>query len=155
MMLKPTKVITYLILTAFLVTGLGSLLGCILCDSGCLSDTHIASHVDDHTDNHIDVHTESYIDVHTVVYIDNNTVSLDQHFRDIGDSCFDSPIQLSKGILEQIESVETHANVAIISNRDRLTEVIDISLFVSNLTLKSPPRISQTILTHRTVVLLS
>jgi len=139
MKFKPTKIVTLLLLTAFLTTCLGSMLGCISCDSGCLSDIHIGNH----TDNHI------------VAHIDNYTEPLDQHISDRDDSCIDSPIQLSKGIFKEIKSIEWHSNLATISTNERLTTLKNIRFVASNLPQKFPPTISQTILTHRTIVILT
>ncbi len=128
-----------MLLTAFLVTSLGSMFGCISCDNGCLSDIHISNH----TDNKI------------VAHIDNYTEPLNQHISDREDSCLDSPIQLAKGIFKEIESIKWHSNLAAISTNDRLTTLKNIRAVASNSPLRSPPRISQTILTHRTIVILT
>ena len=155
MRLKPTKIVTILLLTAFLVTSLGSIFGCISCDSGCLSDIHIGNHTDNHTDNHVDVHTDYHFDVHVDVHVDNHIVTLDQHLSGSDDSCIDSPLQLSNGIVEENESINWHSSLVISSTNDRLTDIKIITFVVSNSPLKFPPRISQTILAHRTVVILT
>ena len=152
---KPTKFAIFLLLTAFLVTNLGSILGCVCCDSGSLSDIHIGNHIDDHSDAHKDKDTADHTDIHTDVYVDNQTVTLDQHISGGEDSCIDSPIQSSKGLVEEIESVKCNPSIAIALTNDNLTIANNISFVVSNSIQESPPRISQTLLTQRTVVLLN
>lgn len=154
MKLFLTKTATVLLLTAFLATGLGNMFGCVWCDSGCLSSTHINSHLDDHRDRHVDVHTTYLADIHVDVSVKGHTLSLDQHVSDKSDSCLDSSIQLDDGarkdnvlIKGQPASVAIPAGIArIVINKD--------SLLVSKV-ISGPPRTSQSILTHRTIVLLS
>ncbi len=155
MKLKPTKIVTFLLLTAFLVTSLGSVFGCISCDRGCLSDIHLNNHIDDHSDNHIDDYTDGHVDVHVYVHVGSQTVSLDQHINNKDDSCLDSPIQLGQGVVDKIEIIKWHSNLATISTNERLTTLKNIRFVASNLPQKFPPIISQTILTHRTIVILT
>jgi len=155
MKFKQTKIVTLLLLTAFLVTSLGSMFGCIFCDSGSLSDIHLGNHIDDHSDGHTDKNTAGHTDIHTDVYVGNHTVTLDQHINGGEDSCIDSPIQLSKGLVEENESVKCNSNAAMTLTNDSLTIANNIRFVVSNSIQEYPPRISQTLLTHRTVVLLN
>ena len=151
MRLKPTKIVTFLLLTAFLVTSLGSMFGYVCCDHGCLSDIHIGNHVDDHTASHVDVHIGNHCDVH----VDDYIVSLDQHIGDSDDPCLDSPITLGEGIVKKSEIIKWQSNLATIPANESQATTKNTGLVVRNSPLKFPPRISQTILTHRTVVILT
>ena len=154
-MFKLKRIVTFVLLAAFLATSLGSMLGFVCCDSGSLSETHIANHIDYHNDKATDGHVEGLVDFHAVIYIDGRAVSIDQHYRKTGDLCVDSSIEISSGIVDEIESVKILTDVDICSIPDELFNVKLVGLFVNNLTPKPLPRISQTILSHRTVVLLS
>ncbi len=155
MLSKPNKFLIVLLLAAFLLTSLGSMFGCVICDSGSLSDIHIASHIDDHTDEFTGVHAENVLDVHAVVSFHNQDISLDQHYRESGDACVDSPLEFSDGILEDTESLKSLADLEVSPGCYELKAIELTSLFVNNLFPNPIPRISQTILAHRTVVLLS
>lgn len=161
MLLKPNKLLIVLLLTAFLVTSLGSMFGCVICDSGSLSDIHVASHLDDHSDKHTGVHAESAIDIHAMVSVHNQEISLDQHYRGSGDACVDSPLEFSDGILEgtadlkSLPGLKSFPDLKISPTCYELQAVEVSSLFVKNSFPNQTPRISQTILAHRTVVLLS
>lgn len=129
--------------------------GCVICDRGSLSDIHVASHRDDHTDKRTGVHTESSIDIHAVVSFHNQEVSLDQHYRQSGDACVDSPLQFSDGIVEETETLKNLPDLEISPTCYALHNIEPATLFTDNLFLNPIPRISQTILAHRTVVLLT
>ena len=152
MRFKAINFFTFLLLAAFLVTSQGSLIGSVWCDSGCLSDIHLDSHTDSYTDNH---NTDNHIDLHVVVRVDNHDVNLDQHISGKDDSCLDSPIQLSNGVVKKAEKIKWRSTLDISSTNDKLVAINNIKLVASTPPLKLPPRISQTILAHRTVVLLS
>lgn len=154
-MFKLKEIVTFILLTAFLVTSLGSMLGCVCCDCGSLSDTHIANHVDDHADKKTDGHIEDTFDIHAVVYIDGGPVTLDQHYRDTGDLCVDSPIEFSSGIVEKIEGIKSFTDIDLFSSHAERVSVEPSSCYVNKCTSEPRPRISQTILSQRTVVLLS
>lgn len=155
MMSIPKKFLIVLLIAAFLLTCLGSMFGCVICDSGSLSDIHVASHIDDHSDKRTATHTESALDVHAVVSFHNQDISLDQHYRESGDACVDSPLEFSDGILEDTESLKHLADLKTPAGCFELKVIELTCLFVNNLFPNPIPRVSQTILAHRTVVLLS
>lgn len=137
------------------MTNLGSMLGCVCCDSGSLSDIHIGNHIVNHSDSHQDKDTADHTDIHTEVYVDNHIVTLDQHISGGEDSCIDSPIQSSKGLVKEIERIKCNPNTAIALTNGNLTIANNIRFVVSSSIQEYPPRISQALLTHRTVVLLN
>jgi hypothetical protein len=147
--------LTYLLLAAFLVTNLGSLMGCVWCDNGCLSSTHLSSHTDDHSDGHLDFHTEGQLDIHVIVTVADHDVSLDQHMRVEKDACIDSYIELGYGVVEDIDSIDHPTPSMLFTSCDTLDIVNNVSVFVNPLHLTTSQRISPSILAHRTIVLLS
>jgi len=155
MKLRSPKILTFLLLITLMTTSMGSALGYVWCDSGCLSDTHIANHIDDHTDGHTDKNIDQHTDVHTVVCIGNQTVTLDQHMGGEDDTCTDSSIKSSDGVVEEIEAINCTPNVEMTSTYDRLNNVKIIRYAFNNSIQESPPRVTQALLTHRTVVLLN
>ena len=141
-----TKIISLLFIVAFLATNTGSLYGCISCDSGSLSETHIKSHLDDHSDHHVDLHVN--------LTIGNQTVSLDPHPCGKKDSCVDSQIQTGNGLLEDAEDCKAPAMHAILLSHWDVKNALS-SIPTNNPSQLSSFRVPQTILFHRTIVLLS
>jgi len=128
MRLKTTKLLTFLLLAAFLVTSQGSLFGCVWCDNGCLSDIHLDSHTDSYTDNH---NTDNHVDLHVVVRVDNHDVTLDQHITGKDDSCLDSSMQLSNCVVEKAEKIKWRSTLDISSTNDKLIAINIIKLVAS------------------------
>ena len=149
-----TKILSLLFIVAFLATNTGSLYGCISCDSGSLSEAHIKSHLDDHSDHHVDIHDGKQPDVHINVTIGNQLVSLDQHPDHQNDRCVDSRIQPENGILENSEDFKASVMLAVLQSQCDFTNVPSNNTANKPIQLSSL-RIPQTILFHRTIVLLS
>jgi hypothetical protein len=137
-MIKPTKITTFLILTLLLLTSVGSAFGVVYCEIGCLSEIHHNNH---HTDESHAAFGEDY------------AVSFDYLLKESDDSCFDYPLELDNGVIKK-EIVKCPANIALYLPSERLTNPVSVLLNVYNPYQKPPPEISQTILAHRTVVLL-
>lgn len=149
------KILSFVLLATFLTTSLGGLLGCVWCEKGSLSETHRSNHLDNHSDNHVDKHPENSPDVHAVVNINGEAITLDQHYHESGDSCVDNPIQLSYGIICDVEQIK-HPEITAILSIDDLLAVSEPAISLARHSyLKPPQKISQTILFHRTIVLLS
>lgn len=154
-MLKSKKILTMLLLAAFLVTSFGSVFGCIACDCGTLSSTHLTSHLDDHSDHDVDEHRDDQIDVHVCVTLGDQFYLLDQHFHGCGDSCFDAPIQIGSGLIEDSPNLQDLERDALFVNLFWSEPIIHTQTLLPSSHLKPEPRISLSILSHRTVVLLS
>ena len=137
-MLTPIKITTYLILTVLLMTIVGSAFGAVYCDKGCLSEIHHKNH---HTDESHETFGEDY------------AVSFNHQLKVSADSCLDVPLEFGNGIIEK-ESVKCPSNADLYIPSERLSTPVNICLSVYNPYPKSPPEISQTILAHRTVLLL-
>lgn len=151
MKLELRKIVTFLLLTAFLVVNLGSLFGCFYCDSGYLSDVHVSSHAD----KNVTGNTAFPVAPHNVVCDVSRTITVGQSFRQAGDLCFDSPFRLAYGLAEKIKTVKSPPAASIHPPRHGSTDITAAGLLLGHVFRKPLPRISQAILVHRTVVLLS
>ena len=155
MLFKPTKVITIFLLAAFLVSSFGSIFGCISCDHGSLSSTHLASHLDDHSENRGGVHSQESLDIHTTITLNEQICLLDQHFRGDSDSCVDSQIKLGFGLIEDSPNLESPDQNFKTDDLVWAVVTSQNETFLQSSYLKPKPRISLAILSQRTVVLLS
>jgi len=134
MKLLAKKIAVFLLLVVFLAVSLGNAFGFVACETGCLSDIHCNNHTPDH-------HHE-------------NEVSLSQYANGGADTCLDYLIPLTNGIKEEsVRQKGTEPAVLLFSTR--------IPSYLANTRLSFAPlypevtlRISQSILSHRTVVLL-
>ena len=139
MILKPTKITIFLLVTVLLTTSLGSAFGFVACEYGHQSKIHY--------DNHPAVQ-------HNDDFSEGSAISDCRLVSDSDDSCRDYFVQLSDRFFEKTESVKCPINDTIGSTFDTLPNPAHCSLSVRNPYLKSLPIISQTILAHRTVVIL-
>lgn len=152
-MLKPNKIIICVLLIALLGSSFGSAFGCVYCDKGSQSDIHIKNHIDDHSDGHTDIHPEDLVDIHSSIKINGQEVSLDQHFRETGDGCFDLPLQFDSGLIEDPQHIKLPASLFAPIAINAFTDFDHV--IVSETFLKPHNRTSQSILLHRTIVLLT
>jgi len=154
MLFRPTKLISILILVAFWVAGFGNAFGCISCDHGYLSDAHIESHLVGKTHDHAEAHSHDGWDIHTSLTLNEQSSILDQHFHKDGDSCIDAPIQLSCGLIKDANGLDDLVDNVLVDNITWSTVSIQNETFLQSPHFKQKPRISLTILSHRTVALL-
>lgn len=147
MRLKFQKTLALLLLSAFLVTSTaGNVFGCTECAGDEWSQRVNASVgksccPDDLINNHDDSH-----DVPAI-----NQFAAEQHA-----SCPDCTTkQGSTFFSKRTKRISTAATTATISNNFPLTAATSVKLVVGNLAPKPPTKTSQTLLAHRTVVLLN
>ena len=138
-MIKPTKIISLLLIALLLTTSLVNAFGIVACESGCLSEIHNKNHDGKHND-------ELPVD---------SPLSYNQHFNGNDDSCRDYLLQLSDGLFENTESINLPKKITISSTYATFTNPANFCLYVRNSYLKSSQIISQAILASRTVVLLN
>lgn len=139
-MLKFKKITTFLLLTAFLATSFGNAFGFVSCDSGCFSETHHENH---HNDESHETIAEDF------------ALPLDQQLHGSDDSCLDFLIQMIDGDLESHEYFKAPASPDTFLINNVFTDLSKTNLHVCATYLLSPLKVSQTILAHRTVVLLA
>ena len=147
MRLKSKKIIALLLLSAFLATStVGNVFGCTECAGGersqrvnttvekcCCTDDLINSHDDNH-------------DAPTIHQLGDEQQG----------SCSDCSAQQGSTVFsKRTKRIPTAATIATISNDLPLTAATSVKLVVSNLAPKLPTKTSQTLLAHRTVVLLN
>ena len=139
MMLKPTKITIFLLITVLLTASLGSAFGFVSCEYGCESKIHLDNHPSDkHNDD----------------FAEDSAISDCRLVSDNDDSCRDYFVQLSDSLFENNERFKCLISPTIGSTSDTLPNPVLCSLCVRNPYLKSSTIISQTILAHRTVVIL-
>ena len=139
MILKPTKITVFLLITVLLTTSLGSAFGFVACEYGCESTIHSENHS---SDKHNDVSSEG------------SAISDYRLVSDSDDSCHDYFVQLNDNLFNKNESVTCPINATLGSASDTWPIPEHCCLSSRNSNLKFLPIISQTILAHRTVVIL-
>ena len=147
MRLKFQKTVALILLTVFLaVSSAGSVFGCSECVDGEKSqrvNTSVSKCccTNDLRNSHGDSH-----DVPVIYQLG------DEHQG----SCLDcSTLQDSSVFSKRTKRISAAATIAAISNYSPLTAAKDARLVVGNLATQPPTRTSQTLLAHRTVVLLN
>lgn len=149
---KPSKLTTLALAAIFLWSTLGAVCGSVICEHGSLSDIHIANHAD-RGDSHDHKHAASSRVVHRAVNIDGETILFDQYFGKHDDHCKDRLVDFARDLAESTSSLN-HPSEDLPSSRDQF----DTSSFLLRAgcdpKFGSPPRVSQSIRSHRTVVLL-
>ena len=134
MKLIPKKIIVFFLLVVFLAVSLGNAFGFIACERGCLSDIHSKNHFADHQHN-------------------ANVVSLSRNACGDADTCLDYLIPLTDGIQTDSVRPKCPEAVSLLPSFPVMLDTANIRLSVIPLRPRLIPIISQTILSHRTVVL--
>ena len=138
-MLQPKKITSLLFITILLITSLGNAFGFVACDHGCFSAAHHKSH---HTGEHTEDRPEGFTEAYYLY-----TGASD-------DLCRDYLIQLSDTLEAKKELVKLPFVVFPLVISAALSNTVDVNLPMFFSYLKSPPEILQTILDHRTIVLI-
>lgn len=147
MRMKLQKAVALLILSAFLaVSAAANVFGCTDCVSG-----ERAQRVNTFTENGCCTTDliKNHNDGHYVTFI--HQLTDDQ--RGSCPNC--STQQGSTAFSKRTKRIPTTAPTSIISNNFQQTASINFKLVVGNLTPQPPTRTSQTLLSHRTIVLLN
>jgi hypothetical protein len=147
MRLKFQKTVALLILSAFLATiPAGNVLGCTEC-VGCESSQRVNALADKEcgADERIYDHDDSH-----------DVPAIDQFGDEQHGSCPDCSISQGSTVFsKRTKRIPTAATVPVILKDFSLTSATSIKLVVGNLAPQPPTKTSQTLLAHRTVVLLN